>query len=164
MEQGRWQWDAFDHREEVLATRPSVAADVPEVRSSVAAHHGMLQLGIQRRPSSKRVALFVTLAALLRPEIRRPSSCKGTRPARVPIPRSSGLLARGCPSARSHAAAGGAHHEPPSDGRDPVHTSRQRRGRVLAAGNPKDAVPRHASARQTLRMPGRWAAARPPLV
>ncbi len=24
MEQGRWQWDAFDHREEVLATRPSV--------------------------------------------------------------------------------------------------------------------------------------------
>ncbi len=62
--------------------------------------------------NSPRATLFVTLAALLRHEIRRPSSCKGTRPARVPIPRSSGLLARGCPSARSHAAAGGAHHEP----------------------------------------------------
>lgn len=42
MEQGRWQWDAFDHREEALATRPSVAADVPEVRSGNAA--------VNRRP------------------------------------------------------------------------------------------------------------------
>ena len=56
--------------------------------------------------NSPRATLFVTLAAwetgepsidklLLRHEIRRPMSCKGTRPARVPIRRASRLLARG---------------------------------------------------------------------
>ena len=70
------------------------------LKSAVRAWNGLLSVR-----NSPKATLFVTLAAwetgepsidklLLRHEIRRPMSCKGTRPARVPIRRASRLLAR----------------------------------------------------------------------
>jgi ATP-dependent RNA helicase RhlE len=53
-------------------------------------------------------------------------------------------------------AASGPSGRPRSDGCNPVHASRQRRGRVAAAGNPKETSSlRHAAAERPFETPGR---------